>query len=370
MATITTPYMGLVIPVPTAENGPAWAVEINNAIGANPLMSGIDGHDHSTGKGVQITPSGINITSDFSMNLKNLISARSVRYDSNIAPITAASPDLLCTYVSGVDLYYNDGSTQIRITQSGSVAGATGTITGLPSGTASAAYQSSPGTFQFLQATSTAANIDVGSVIIRYPGSYPTPMGNFIMLEAPTSLASGYSLILPALPAQTNVMTLSAAGVISSITYNAVGQAMTSVGANAILSSVNSGTVVNDLLAITTNANLPGSNVTADDLNIVTSNVNSSTGLAITAAVIDGSGTLVSGEGFTSITRTGAGQYTLVYQNEYLNSPTVCVTVADNFFTWFVPSQSSTGCNINLYNYFNGMLADDQFNVIIIGHKT
>jgi hypothetical protein len=224
-----SPNMNLVIPVPTLAPGPAWAQGINAS------LITLDAHNHSAGNGVLINPTGLNINEDLSFLTNNATAVRSVRFNPNASPITASSPDLGALYEAGVDLYYNDGNgNQIRITQSGAVAGATGTITGLPAGTASAAYTSAQGTFVFQQATSIAANLDVATVIVRYPGSYPTPSGNYIALEAPSSLASGYALTLPALPAQTNVMTLGTTGIISSTTWDQVGVNMTSTGANAV----------------------------------------------------------------------------------------------------------------------------------------
>jgi hypothetical protein len=91
-------------------------------------------------------------------------------------------------YVIGADLYYNDANgNQVRITQSGSVTGATGTITGLPSGTASAAYNSIiDETFIFQSASNTAANIDGGSVIlIREVAAN----ANAVTISSPTALS-------------------------------------------------------------------------------------------------------------------------------------------------------------------------------------
>ncbi len=187
------------LPVPTVgvTRGPIYATDINTSLGI------IDAHDHSAGHGVPVTPSGLNINSDLTCQANNITNLRTTRFTPQVSVISGSGADVGALYEVGVDLYYNDGSgNQIRITQSGSVTGATGTITGLPSGTAGAAY--SAGAFIFSQATSTPANIDAGTYILRYPGSYPTPAGNYIALEAPTSLATGFALILPnALPGTT-----------------------------------------------------------------------------------------------------------------------------------------------------------------------
>jgi hypothetical protein len=197
MSTFTlSPNMNLPIPTVGVDPGPDWATNINAS------LSTVDAHTHASGSGVPITPDALNINSDLPFNsVNNITLLRSLRFASQVAPISLPS-DLGCLYESGDDLYYNDGAgNQVRITSGGNVAGATGTITGLPSGTASASFQSASGSFLFQQATSTAANIDAGSLAIRYPGSYPTPAGNYIQIQAPSSLATGYSLTLPAVPA-------------------------------------------------------------------------------------------------------------------------------------------------------------------------
>lgn len=210
MANITiSPNMSMPVPVPGVDPGPDWANNITAC------FSIVDSHNHTPGSGNQITPSALNINSDLSFLVNNAVSVRSIRFYPNPSALSGVL-DLGCIYEAGVDLYYNDGNgNQIRITQSGSVAGSSGTITGLPSGTASAAYSSLQGTFIFQQATSTAANLDAASYVLRYPGSYPTPSGNYISLQAPTSLSTGYALTMPALPAQQNIMTLDSSGNIS-----------------------------------------------------------------------------------------------------------------------------------------------------------
>lgn len=215
--------MNLVIPGVGTEAGPTYASDINASLNI------VDQHTHTSGSGVFITPAAININADLSMAGNNLTSTRSVNFQSQVSPLTGAAPDLGCLYESGTDLYFNDGAgNQVRITQSGSVAGSSGTITGLPSGTASASFGAS--TFVFQAATNTAANIDGGSFILR--NNTANSFG--LTLAPPNAIGANYQLTLPYIPAQTNVMILDASGNMGSITYDAVGQAMTSVGANAI----------------------------------------------------------------------------------------------------------------------------------------
>lgn len=253
----SSPNMGLVIPGVGTTAGPAWATDLNTSLGL------IDAHDHSPGNGVQVTPAGININSDLGFNNTNVSLPRSIRYTSQSAPISGTN-DVSASYVSGVDLYFNDGNgNQIRITQSGSVAGSAGTITGLPSGTASAAFSSGQGTFIFQQATSTAANMDIGSLILRYPGSYPSPSGNYIALEAPASLATGYAFTLPnSTPAANQSALVSdTSGTLSYLTPNGIANARTratgtSVAAGGVAISASSSNFFTSSGTITSVTNL------------------------------------------------------------------------------------------------------------------
>jgi hypothetical protein len=183
--TVITPNMLLPTPVPSVDPGPDYAVK-NTA-----CFNVIDGHNHSPNSGVQITPAGINISTDLPFNGNNATLLRSSRYSPQTAPLNTPA-DINELYVSGVDLYYNDGNgKQIPITSMGTVTGAAGTITGLPSGTASASYAGS--TFTFQSATSTPATMNVGSVII---GREDTSNIN-VTISASSSQAADYDLTLP-----------------------------------------------------------------------------------------------------------------------------------------------------------------------------
>ena len=196
--------MNMPVPVVEVDPGPDWANHVNAC------LSIIDSHNHTPGQGVQITPAGMLINADLPFNGNNAISLRSTRYSPQVAPLSLPS-DLDCLYVSGVDLYYNDGAgNQIRVTQSGSVTGSAGTITGLPSGTASASY--SAGTFTFNKATLTPATMNVGDVKITQEVS----SGFGVTISANPSQSANYNLVLPlALPAATSYLQSDTAGNLS-----------------------------------------------------------------------------------------------------------------------------------------------------------
>lgn len=220
-----SPNMALPIPSVGTEAGPDYAINVNNS------LTLIDQHNHTPGYGVQIPVSGLSINGDLPMNGNNVISIRAARFNTQSNPLTGTAPDLNEIYVSGVDLYYNDGNgNQVRITQSGGVAGSPGSISNLTS-PASASYVSANKTFVWESDASTAANMDMGSIILRDI----TASSNGITISPPNSLSSNYTLTLPtSLPGSTSVLTVSPSGTTSTITYDGIGQAMTSTGADAI----------------------------------------------------------------------------------------------------------------------------------------
>lgn len=199
---MSSPNMGLPIPSVGITNSPEWAEQLNQALAL------IDQHNHASGNGVAIDPSGLSISSDLSFLSNNAVNLRSSRYASQISPLIGAL-DLNCVYVSGVDLYYNDGNgNQIQITQGGGIAGSPGSISNLTS-PASASYVAADSTFVWQSDANTAANMDGGSVLIREL----VANANAVTLASPGSLAADYTITLPAtLPSSQKFVTLDNSG--------------------------------------------------------------------------------------------------------------------------------------------------------------
>lgn len=204
--TVISPNMNLPVPVVGTTPGPDWANNINSC------MSSIDSHDHTPGHGVQISSDSLDISSDLSLNNNSLIDTKSVTFNAQPSFSTRQA-----IYVISPDLIYNDANgNTIRITQNGSVSGSSGTITGLPSGTASASYQSVGGTFQFQSSTNTPANITGASVSIAQQTTSP----NTITLKSPNSLGASYNVTFPAsVPSFTSLLSMSTSGVLSTVPY-------------------------------------------------------------------------------------------------------------------------------------------------------
>lgn len=198
-----TPNMNLIQPGVGTTIGPQYATDQNTT------FTLIDQHDHSSGKGVQVSPAGMNINADLTFNTTNsAVSLKSARFSPQASPIPASSPNLACLYVSTADLYYNDvNGNQVRITQSGGIAGSPGSISNLTS-PASAAYVSGTQTFVWQSAANTPANLDAASVIFRDLAAN----SKGVTVNAPTSLASDYSLTWPLLPGATSFMNVDNTG--------------------------------------------------------------------------------------------------------------------------------------------------------------
>lgn len=200
--------MSLSEPVIGGTLSPQWAMLLNAD------LTVIDGHNHTPGSGVPIPSGGLNINADLTFNGNNLLDLNSLVFDG---AATGLLSDLSLSS-NGTDLFYKDiNGVSIQLTKNGQPNTSTGNIQGLPStpiGSAGITWVNAQSAFRFLMDSGAAgANIEAGSYVMRYPGSYPTPTGNFIILEAPSTLATGFSLVLPAaLPASQAMLSFSNSG--------------------------------------------------------------------------------------------------------------------------------------------------------------
>lgn len=197
--TTISPNMNMPLPTVSEAPGPGWATNVDAC------LSIIDSHNHSSGQGVQINPAGIYINADLPMNGNNLTLTNAILFNSLNSALTSLLQSL---QVVGVDLYYIDGAgNSVRITQSGSVTGSTGTITGLPSGTASASYAA--GAFTFQSATNTPATMVIGPIVTGAATASPKT----VTISASAVQAANYAMTWPlALPATTSFFSIDNSG--------------------------------------------------------------------------------------------------------------------------------------------------------------
>lgn len=318
---MSTTYMNLTLPTVSSTLGPQWATELNAA------LTTLDAHNHAVGSGQQITPSGLNISSDLPFLSNNATQVRSVRFSSQGSSISTSEYPAI--YAVNNQLYYNDGTNPaFPITSGGGVAGAPGSISGLTS-PATAAFSGT--TFSWKSGTTTYANMSFGSLYLREAAAGIT---NTISLSSPAALAASYDLTLPAaLPASTKILTLSNTGAIgdaydvdnSSIEVSSntirvkAGGVTNAMLAGSIDAStkLSAGTVGNTQLAAgTALANLAAASITSSKLQasidltgaptinnkyIIACQTNGATGMSIIRGALSAAATptIVIGEGFT-----------------------------------------------------------------------
>lgn len=196
-----SPNMNLPIPVPSQTGGPQYALDEQSC------FQQIDSHNHTPGQGIAIPLNALNINQNLDMSALSVTNLKSISFLNQ-----AISPGSSSLYMLGNDLYWTDGSGafNVQITSGNAVAvsGAIG-FSGLPSGTASAAYLSLTGTFRFQSATNTGATLDVGPIKLRNT----TVSSNAVTLTPPNPLPSNYSLTFPsALPASNKILQVDPSG--------------------------------------------------------------------------------------------------------------------------------------------------------------
>jgi hypothetical protein len=117
----------------------------------NTLLALIEEHDHTTGKGVKIVPSALNINATVEMNTNTLSEIKTLNLYANAGTQT----DSNSLWVTGDELYYRDsGGNNVQITSGTGLNGsATGGFSGDFVGNATAYYSSADTLFGFYAVT-------------------------------------------------------------------------------------------------------------------------------------------------------------------------------------------------------------------------
>jgi len=200
MAYTTSSNMSLTIPSVGSQPGPDYASNINNS------LTLIDQHDHSQGRGVQITPDGLNINTALNMQDNSLTNVTDVVFSAQTSSSTVqalyVAPGTESPAVN--DLFFNDGDGNIvQLTSGGAVNATAASIPG---------ESYAGGTFFWKQGTgsTTPANFDIGSITLR-PNTAATTNG--VRLSPPSAISTQYDIALPELPASTtNILSMDVSG--------------------------------------------------------------------------------------------------------------------------------------------------------------
>lgn len=390
MSNSLSPNMNLPIPGVGTEAGPDYALDINAA------LTIIDQHTHTNGSGVQITSAAININA--ALTFAN-------NFATNVAGVTlyaqSGAPGNNTIYESGTDLYFVDGSgNNVRITQSGGVAGSPGSISNLIS-PASAAYVSGSSKFVWSSVSSIAADMDMGSAIMRNISPNSTYA---LTLQPPAALAANYSITLPALPAATSFMTMTTGGVIGSTallgvlttanlsasanilgsqlsaTAGIVGGQISSSAALSIASLAASGAISAAGAIIT---NITAGNVSASTQirlggqNVIVANTNNISQDAYVRGYVQADCVgIYSGTGFSvSTSGVGIGEARITYTTPFDDIPAVTVTPVTNNtvgLQWTIKNDNvASAFNVRFYDASGTPLSGTtpEFHFHAIGRK-
>ncbi len=197
MAITNSPNMFLPIPAVGTEQGPNYAFDINAC------MTLIDQHDHSPGKGVQVTTAGLNINADLDFHDHNAINLNNAVFISQANPSTGPYTPVQSLFVApGTadplfnDLWYVDNNgTPIQLTQSGTIFPGVATVLGIHYPTAAAVNA-----FQFTNqpagSDTTTADLYSGPITLSLHNASTTTT-HMMTLSPPSGIASAYTLHLP-----------------------------------------------------------------------------------------------------------------------------------------------------------------------------
>ena len=359
--------MGLTTSSVGVTAGPTWATNEQTN------LTTLDNHDHTSGKGVQLGPSSLNINADLEFNQNSASELKNVIFDSSV---TAASTNY-SLYQSSGNVYWRNGSgTAVQITDGSAVNTSGGSISGM-SANAQVLFSSNAYVFKFdstlsdpgiaklgcaditmykYDASGSAANVTLKFLGAGTTGVLTVPDETGTLLSTATSFAGTISVATSASNAS---ITLSPHGTGHVVAGNggATGK-ITSNGAYDLILDTNSGTNSSSI-AITDNSNgnislIPngtgeiviGSGSSAGkitssgahDLVLDTNAGSSSSSITITDAAngnialnTNGTGEVVVGSGSASGKITSSGTYDLVLDtNAGTNSGTITITDGAN----------------------------------------
>lgn len=326
--------MGLIVPTPgiNGDPGPDYA---NNQ---NQDLAILDVHDHSPGRGVQITPSGLNINSNLPFNGNDITTIYGIGFSSPGASTQTAF--LYTNSQSGgglVDLFYNDGAGNvIALTKAGTV---NATIASLPG------ESYSGGTFTWKQGagSTTPANFDIGSITLR-PNTAGTTNG--VTLSPPSGISSAYDQALPLNPSVTSYVTIDSSGnMLSTIPITANISTSASCGVFNT-TSVSPVTVTNLTVSITTKGN-PVMVIVGGDNSTATSSIellpiSSTISNAATLNVLNGA-TVLNSWGITTFPDVGSSSTQIIEIPASFQLVDSSVIGAPGTYTYTIQAQTSGG---------------------------
>lgn len=188
MATnVTTPNLGLVVPTPGQEPGPAYAIDVSDA------LVKIDGHTHtgaSNSDGAMIPAAGLNFNADITAQNHNLTSLRSTRFTNQSGALLGVG-DVGCVYERAGDLWYNNAAgVPIQLTAGPSVISALATSYAIL--IIATNHTINPTDPQNFFGTDTTTAI----LTLQLPASSSVPPGRFYVVKDATGAAATHNITI------------------------------------------------------------------------------------------------------------------------------------------------------------------------------
>ena len=171
--------MNLSLPTVSVTEGPEWANALNAAFNT------VDIHDHSNGKGVRITPAGMQINANLNIDNNTFYNFKSTRYQEQNSALSGASNLNAIHSVLG-NLYWTNGSgTAVQITSGGAIASVAGSASTFESTPVNGSITiSSSDTFVYLRVDTTGARV------ITLPSAASVSEGRFYIIKDETGTAN------------------------------------------------------------------------------------------------------------------------------------------------------------------------------------
>jgi hypothetical protein len=322
---MATPNMGLDLPVvgPSGTAGPTYA-NMNNA-----AITLVDSHDHTTGKGVKVTPAGINVNQNFSFSGFGITSLNYAKLVDNTVNVS----DFTSVFAKNGDLYwFNAAGNAVQITSGSTVnVSSAGGIGGdYTTSTASVTYSDTTKTYTFTQSPGITGDIAGGSLYIYENIS----SGKYAKFQVPAGLAANYNLTLPAaLPAVKSILALSASGTVSADGDTLLPKSTLDVNNYTLSASVAANALT---IALKT---LAGTDASASDIASISFRSDTATSGSFVQRNITSALSLVVSSGSTLGHSSATAQYIYVYALD--NAGTVELAVSSTLFNDRVVQSSS-----------------------------
>ena len=329
MATAGTNITSIAKPGVGVSVGPTWATDLNTTIDA------VDNHDHSTNKGIRITPAAINVNSDVEFNQNSATELKNLIFDASVTAATTAHS----IYQASGNLYWRNGAgTAVQITTGSTVNAGAGSIDGMTGTDAGATFVDGAKSYNFF---CDSGNTDFGKMahadLLLYKFTDDNTADTDYITLAASTLASGSSGTVT-VPAETGTIlttNTSYAGAVINIATSASNYAIN-------LKPHGTGHVVIGNGSATGKLTSNG----AYDLILDTNSGTNSSSIAITDAangsislIPNGTGEIVIGSGAASGKITSSGAHDLVLDtNAGTNSGSISITDAANGDISFAPN--------------------------------